>query len=106
MSVVWTCIFHCFNCKEPFIVNRVSVTEIYAAQAFFPCPHCRRTAASDHPHRMVDLSVANLPFRRLNTGDVWHFSQYCSEWPVVEYIEIDYPPIGELCNECRALVRT
>ncbi|HKA34900.1 MAG TPA: hypothetical protein VKH64_16930 [Candidatus Binatia bacterium] len=106
MSIVWTCIFHCFNCNEMFIVNRVSVTEIYAAQAFFPCPHCGRTAASDHPHRMIDLSVANVPFRRLQTGDVWHYSQYCSEWPIVEYIEIDFPPIGEICNECRALVRT
>jgi hypothetical protein len=54
---------------------------------------------------MVDLSVANLPFRKLNGSDIWHYSHYCSEWPIVEYIEIDFPPVGEICNECRALVR-
>jgi hypothetical protein len=105
MTIVWTCIFNCFHCRESFIVNRVSLGEIYVAETFFPCPHCGKSASTERTHHMIDLSVANLPFRKLNGSDIWHYSHYCSEWPIVEYIEIDFPPVGEICNECRALVR-
>ena len=53
----------------------------------------------------MSLTVANLPFRRASGGAVWHYSEYCSEWPA-DFIESDFPPLAEICNECKTLVGT
>ena len=104
MSVVWTCVLYCFNCDETFVINRVSLAEIYLARTFFFCPHCDRTPSIKHPHRVASITVANLPFRKGEDGSVWHYSEYCSQWPVSNFVELDFPPVGEICNQCRVLV--
>jgi len=104
MSTVWTCRLCCFSCGKEFIINRVTVSEAYAALRLIPCPHCAAVPSPGHPHRLSYLQAANLPHRKKRGCQVWHFSQYCSHWPDDDYVELDYPPAAEICNECKALV--
>jgi hypothetical protein len=104
MSAVWTCHLSCFNCDKPFLVNRVSAEEIREAQAVYPCPHCDATPSGGIRHSLVYLHAVNLPFRKPWRGDLWHYSEHCSGWPVDDYIEIEFPPADEVCRECSTLV--
>jgi hypothetical protein len=104
MSAVWTCHLRCFDCGKEFILNRVSLDEVFAAEVFFPCPHCLSSASFDHPHRLSYLYVSNLPYRKARNGDAWHYSEYCSGWPMEDFIELDFPPVDEICNECKVIV--
>jgi len=106
MSVVWTCVLTCFNCEEHFILNRLSIEKAIAAMSAFPCPHCGAKPRTGGGHRVISLSIASLPFRKATDGAVWHYSQYCSQWPADDFLELDFPPLAEICNECRALVGT
>jgi DNA-directed RNA polymerase subunit RPC12/RpoP len=106
MSIVWTCHLCCFSCGKEFIINRVTVADASAAAALVRCPHCGAAPDTSHPHRVSYLQSTNLPYRKKTGCQVWHFSQYCSHWPKDDYVEIDYPPAGQICNECRALVGT
>jgi hypothetical protein len=44
--------------------------------------------------------------RRCKTGDevwVWHIDSQCSEWPIVDFVEVEQaepPDSGSLCEEC------
>ena len=52
------------------------------------CPH-------EESGRMV--------YRKQKDSDTWHFCSNCSKWPSTYYDEqYKEPPLGELCNECRA----
>ena len=104
MAVVWTSHLHCFNCGREFILNRVSLSEVTTAKAVFVCPHCGAKPSFFRPHKLAYLYVANLPYRRTRDGDSWHYSEYCSNWPLEDFIEIDFPPTAEICNECKAIV--
>jgi hypothetical protein len=104
MSRVWTAVVSCCHCNERFILNQLSVDKLAAAVAGFPCPHCETTPTFNNPHEVLNLSVANLPFRKPEHDSVWHYSQHCSGWPMDDYLEIDFPPLAEICRECRALV--
>jgi hypothetical protein len=106
MSVVWTCVLTCFNCEEHFILNRLSIEKAIAAMSAFPCPHCGAKPRTGGGHRVISLSIASLPFRKATDGAVWHYSEYCSQWPADDFLELDFPPRAEICNECRALVGT
>ena len=106
MSVVWTCVLTCFNCEEHFILNRLSIDKAHAAMSAFPCPHCGAKPRAGRGHRVISLSIANLPFRKATDGAVWHYSEYCSQWPADDFLELDFPPRAEICNECRALIGT
>jgi hypothetical protein len=105
MSKVWTCDFRCFRCGKEFIINRLTVEDAYAALALIPCPHCAAVPSINTAHRLVDLESANLPYRKKSDGQVWHYSEYCSQWPVEDFVELEFPPASQICNECRALVR-
>jgi hypothetical protein len=94
------------HCGASFILNRLELPDILVAEVAFPCPHCRRTASREHPHRIADLSVTTSPFRKPQYGEVWHYSEFCSKWPVDDFLEIDFRPRAEICNECRVLVRS
>jgi DNA-directed RNA polymerase subunit RPC12/RpoP len=104
MSAVWTSHLRCFTCGKEFILNRVSLEEIHNAELFFPCPYCQATPSLQRPHHLNYLYLANVPYRKARDGDCWHFSEYCSGWPLENFLELDYPPEGEICNECKALV--
>jgi len=104
MPAVWTCHLCCADCGRVFIINRVSLDEVFGAQFALRCPYCDAKPTVERGHRLIDLAAANLPYRKSRSGDVWHYSEYCSGWPLADFIELDYPPAGELCNECKALV--
>ncbi len=106
MSFVWTAHLRCFACDKDFVVNRVSVADASAAATLIPCPHCGAASTASRPHRLNYLQRAGLPYRRKNGCEVWHFSAYCSHWPLDDFVELDFPPAEEVCNECRALVGT
>jgi hypothetical protein len=106
MSTVWTCHLSCFKCGKEFIINRVAVADAYAAVVVIPCPHCGAVPASTQPHHLGYLQSVNLAYRKKRGCQVWHYSQYCSHWPDKDYLELDYPPAGEICNECKALAAT
>src|SRR5215813_9390948 len=103
MSKIWTCHLGCFTCGKDFIINRVDAEGAYAAAALIPCPHCGAAPSTDHTHHLNYLQAVNLPYRRQQESQVWHFSEYCSHWPADDYVELDYPPAAEVCNECKAL---
>src|SRR5262244_3633472 len=103
MSHVWTGNIFCFSCGKEFIVNRLASVEIDAALTMFPCPYCLKTPTRDRPHRVNYICSANRPFRKTRRAEVWHFSEFCSSWPGDEFIEIDFRPVGEFCNECKVL---
>jgi DNA-directed RNA polymerase subunit RPC12/RpoP len=100
----WMSKFRCFKCAKEFLVDRLSLAEIQAAKAIIPCPHCFEHPSETTPHRMIDLSAANLPYRRKKDGQTWHYSEYCSHWPLADFIEIEFAPAGDICNECKVLV--
>lgn len=104
MPRTWTAVLSCCHCDERFILNQLSVDKVAAAISDFPCPHCGARPTFNNPHQMLNLSVADLPFRKASNGDVWHYSQYCSHWPLDGYLEIDFPPLAAICSECKALV--
>jgi len=106
MAHVWTCHFVCFHCDKEFIVNRLSLGAINATAGLFPCPNCLKAPTPSSPHRMNYVVASNLPYRKKAGGEVWHYSEYCSEWPAEDFVEIEYPPADEICNECRALAGT
>ena len=106
MARVWTCHFLCFHCDKEFVVNRLSLGEVHAAATLFPCPNCLKVPTETSPHRINYLAAVNLPYRRKTGCQVWHYSEYCSHWPRENFVEIDFPPASEICNECRALVGT
>jgi len=103
MPAVWTCHLSCADCGKLFIINRVSLDEVFGAQFVLLCPYCNNKPSLDKGHRLIYLCAANLPYRRSKKGDVWHYSEYCSGWPLDDFVELDYPPAAEVCNECRAL---
>ena len=106
MSAVWTSHLRCFDCGKEFILNRLSLAEVYSAEALLPCPYCQAQPSLSHPHKLSYLYVANYPYRKGRDGDIWHYSEYCSGWPMDDFLEIDFPPVAEICNECKALVGT
>jgi DNA-directed RNA polymerase subunit RPC12/RpoP len=100
---LWTGHILCFSCGKEFIVNRLAPMEINAALTLFQCPHCLKTPDRTKPHRVNYISSANRPFRKTDRAEVWHFCKYCSSWPDDKFIEIDFRPLGEFCNECTVL---
>jgi hypothetical protein len=106
MLPTWTAVAACCFCEERFILYRVSIVELTTAVAIFRCPHCHRLPTVNNQHQILDLSVANLPFRKPKDGTVWHYSEYCSGWPASDFIELDFPPLADICPACKALVRT
>jgi hypothetical protein len=103
MSAVWTCSICCFSCDKEFIVNRLSLADAYTALTMFVCPYCWAVPTASQPHRLNYLQSVNSPYRKKRASQVWHYSEYCSHWPHEGYVEIDFPPRGQVCNECRAL---
>jgi hypothetical protein len=104
MSVIWTSHLRCASCDKEFIVNRVSLAEVYSVQSLLPCPYCYAAPSLSRPHKLSYIYASNFPYRKSRGGEVWHCSEYCSGWPAEDFIEIEFPPEAELCNECRALV--
>jgi|SRR5581483_3774479 len=100
---LWTGHIFCFNCGKEFIVNRLTPVEINAALTMLQCPHCLKTPVGQRPHRVNFISSATRRFRKTRRAEVWHFCEYCSSWPDHEFIEIDFQPRGEFCNECKVL---
>jgi hypothetical protein len=104
MSRVWTCHLGCCNCGKEFIVNRLALVEAYTAIALFPCPHCLKAPAAFTHHNMNYLYASKSPYRKISSGQTWHHSEYCSQWPVENFLEIEFTPEAEICNECKVLV--
>lgn len=47
-----------------------------------------------------------LAYRKGRTQHTWHFCLNCSAWPTAQYEESMIGPNGEICNECRARLRS
>lgn len=103
MSRIWTCHLICSVCGKEFIVNRLALAEAYAALAVFPCPHCLSAPVPFTHHKMNYLYASNPPYRKTPMDQTWHHSEYCSQWPVENFLEIEFPPEAEICNECKVL---
>ena len=44
-----------------------------------------------------------MPYRRRNGSDTWHWCTNCNNWPTTNYDERPTKPSsGDLCNECRS----
>lgn len=42
-----------------------------------------------------------VEYRKSTTGDTWHFSSDCSQWPIDDFVSTqDAPDNSMLCNEC------
>jgi hypothetical protein len=42
-----------------------------------------------------------VEYRKTTTGDTWHFSSDCSQWPIDNFVSTqDAPVTSMICNEC------
>ena len=47
-----------------------------------------------------------MHFRRRETSETWHWCENCSEWPTIDWIELQRDPTsGTLCEECEEKAR-
>jgi len=111
----WTLVLRCYACDGKFTQRHLSFDKVSALPMFLPCPHCtarpyagQRTAAGERLpiHGIIDLQdETESCYRKTRDGQTWHFAAECSNWPAEDFIELDgHPVVGEVCNECRALV--
>ncbi|HXG50065.1 MAG TPA: hypothetical protein VNN77_01495 [candidate division Zixibacteria bacterium] len=49
----------------------------------------------------------DIVYRKRRDGSVWHFSEDCSSWPTVDFIESSIPLdlLESICQECMSRYR-
>jgi hypothetical protein len=109
-SRTWTVVFRCYQCRRKFTIRHITFDRVWALHAVYPCPFCwtkpvvfpRPQSAEIKAHTLLELNAdTDTVYRKISSGDTWHFAPDCSQWPRENFIVLDAEPRGDICAECR-----
>jgi hypothetical protein len=109
----WTVVLRCYICKENFTLRHLGLDRVFTVPLMTPCPHCFTNLHSSEPrageprrvHSIDELRPEGLEtiYRKAAGDFIWHFSESCSRWPRMDFVQIEMrPQRGDLCGECSA----